>query len=395
MKNHFLLLSLLLMPIQAGLAQDDTLIPPSTPNASGLALYRTLTGHREFLPDDGNLLLSPASVESVLRVLRLGARGRTADELDRLLVPRPGSAGVRPAGAEELLEGAALWVENGWPLLPGFQEALKTEGEFLSHSADFSGDPDAETGRINDWVKERSAGRIGELFAPSDLRSDTRLVIASVLAYEGAWSQPFDESHTKPGTFRMGRKKKAQTDFMHLVGEHATVAREDGTRVVSLSLQEGRQRCVLILPPDGKDPLAALLALEKSLTPSTYRELTADLADANIDLKMPRLDMRVRSSLKAALQLTDAGSMFAARTADFSGMSEESGLCVSVLRHEVCLTLDEKGARGAAATGAAMATRGWPKKPVPVAFDRPFLFSIEEVDSGRILFLGRLVTPLQ
>lgn len=87
----------------------------------------------------------------------------------------------------------------------------------------------------------------------------------------------------------------------------------------------------------------------------------------------------------------ERGSIFSAREADLSGLSAEPGLCVDVFRHRVRFVFDETGARGAAATAAAVSARGWSETPEPWTFDRPFLFVLQEESTGAVTFLGRYV----
>ncbi len=371
--------------------------PTISPNAAGFALYRTLIAHPGFLPDDGNLVLSPAGLEPVLLALEAGAGGETAAQLDNILRPKdelkprkvtPTAAG--DTGAK--ISAAGAWIEMGWLIKPEYEGVLSHHlGMSLSPAA-FSEDAAGETEKINSWVNAATRERIPTLFESGDLDSTTRLVIACALAYDGAWVNPFDPTYTKPGEFHSGSGKTVRTDFMHQVAEFQY--REiKGTHVLAMPLQNGDQRCVFLLPPDGGDPLVSLQGLEKTLTAARFQELTEDLERHTVELKTPRLKLEVQSSVKAGLQILGAGSLFSPQEADLSGISDEQGLCVSVLRHKATLELDETGARGAAATGAAVATRGWPDKPIALTLDRPFVVAIQSTETGEVLFLARIVSP--
>jgi serpin B len=371
-------------------------------NAAGFSLFRALVQDGQFLPPDGNLVLSPASLEPILFALRLGAAGRTAAEMDRLLqtgtqeADRPTPASFATKNSAALRQAAALWLAEGWEAKPDYLAALKTRLGMEPQQAPFAGNAATATQGINAWIKDRTAGRIPQLFGPADLDADTRLVIVSALAYDAEWDRPFKIEFTQPGPFRTvkrGRPVTVQTPLMRQLASFPTTQTQDGIRVLALPLSGGAQRCVLLLPAPGKDPLRGLAALEKSLTPARYQDLTRNMEERSVDLKLPRLDLTVRASIKAALQRCGVRTLFDPRTAELSGIHDEAGLCVSVMRHETKFELDETGARGAAATGAAIATRGLPPKPLTMAFDRPFLFAIEDTTTGQVLFLGRLVTP--
>jgi serpin B len=371
-------------------------------NAAGFSLYRALVQDGQFLPADGNLALSPASLEPILLALRLAAHGTTAAELDLLLQTKTqvgngsDSSALMAGNSAALRQAATLWLAEGWEAKPDYLATLKTRLGVEPQWTSFAKNSAAATRHINRWIKDQTSGRITQLFQPADLDAETRLVLVSALAYDGEWDHPFKQEFTQLGPFQTsqhGLPITVQTPLMRQLSNFATSHTQDGTRVVALPLSGGAQRCVLLLPAPGKDSLRGLTALEKSLTPKRYRDLTRSLQKRSMDLKLPRLDLTVRSSIKAALQRLGVRTLFDPRAANLSGINDESGLCVSVLRHETKLELDEFGVRGAAATGAAIAARGLPPKPLAVTFNRPFLFAIEDTTSGQVLFLGRLVTP--
>lgn len=366
-------------------------------SAAGFEMFRILTANPEFLPDGGNLVLSPANLEPILLALEAGAEGKTAQELSGLL--RPAGCRITVLSKPESQTSGqpsapvGLWVEENWPVRSGYIETLKQRLGIETNSASFEKNEAAQVEKINQWVEEATKGQIRELFKSGDLDANTRLVLASALAYEGNWDLPFDPKYTKPAEFmRGGGQTPVTTPMMHQVGDLSSAV-VDGVGVVALPLEGGKQRGVFILPTEKGDPLEVLRDLEKTLSIAQYCEWTTALEPGVIDLKIPRIDVTARSSIKAALQLLGAGSMFSSQTAEFGKISEEEGICVSILRHEVTLQLDEEGARGSAATGAALAARGWSSKPVPWVFNRPFLYAIESVESGEVQFLGRYVGP--
>lgn len=379
--------------------EDPASHPRYVPNAAGLALFRTLADHPEFVPDDGNLVLSPANLEPILLALETGARGRTARELESLLCPGGSTHAIPYRPWQEDKEDQvgesrsfAAWIAEQYRPEPAFLNTLGERLGMTAHQAAFARNAAGETQQINDWIRESTSGRIPGLFGEGELDERTRLVIASALAYEGSWTTPFETRLTKPGTFLAGLTgEKVETDFMHRVGEYA--CREfDGIRVLSLPLGT-TERCVLLLPSPGASPYESLRTLEQTLDTERYRTLTSDLEFRTVDLKLPRVGLKVRSSIKAGLQLLGAGSLFSPGLAELSGISDEPGLCVDILRHEIEFEWDEEGARGTAATAASVAARGWPRKPVDWTFDRPFVFVVESIRTGELLFVGRFVQP--
>jgi serpin B len=90
-----------------------------------------------------------------------------------------------------------------------------------------------------------------------------------------------------------------------------------------------------------------------------------------------------------ALGMTDAFSS----AADFSGMTSSSDLFVSDVIHKAFVSVDEAGTEAAAATAVMMKLTAAPADPVKVTVDRPFIFAIRDIQTGTLLFVGRVVNP--
>jgi len=83
-------------------------------------------------------------------------------------------------------------------------------------------------------------------------------------------------------------------------------------------------------------------------------------------------------------------------SADFSGMTSNKDLFIGDVIHKAFVSVDETGTEAAAATAVVMVTSApgpKPKEPVTVTIDRPFIFLIRDIETGAILFIGRVVNP--
>ena len=77
--------------------------------------------------------------------------------------------------------------------------------------------------------------------------------------------------------------------------------------------------------------------------------------------------------------------------ADFSGITGTRELAISAVVHKAFVEVEEKGTEAAAATGVVFArTAAIAQPPVIFRADHPFFFLIRDVETGTILFLGRL-----
>jgi serpin B len=72
-------------------------------------------------------------------------------------------------------------------------------------------------------------------------------------------------------------------------------------------------------------------------------------------------------------------------------------ILISKVIHEANIDVDEKGTEAAAATAVNMSTGGGfypaPLKEITLRLDHPFLFVLRDIETGAILFMGRVVDP--
>lgn len=78
--------------------------------------------------------------------------------------------------------------------------------------------------------------------------------------------------------------------------------------------------------------------------------------------------------------------------ADLTGITPTRDLYVIEALHKTFVAVDEHGTEAAAATAIII---GVTSAPTPVTFtvDRPFLFWIEHIPTGEMLFLGQVTNP--
>jgi serpin B len=79
-------------------------------------------------------------------------------------------------------------------------------------------------------------------------------------------------------------------------------------------------------------------------------------------------------------------------SADFSGMNGKKDLSLSTVVHKTFVSVNESGTEAAGATAVVGGTRGGGRR---FQANHPFIFLIRDRSSESILFLGRVVNPLE
>lgn len=381
----------------AGIARTDAEVAPGQVRAlarAQLELAVDVYGALAARTDD-DVVLGPTSLHTALLMVRAGAAGATADELDEGL-HLAGTADPHAAASaldRELLargevDGVTLtsanrvWADRTFtPREPYVEQLAGSYGAALA-TLDLRGDPEGSREAINAWVAANTRDRIPELFPTGTPSRESRLVLANAVALDADWKTPFDAERTRAGDFHLLDGTVVQVPTMQ-GGDGVEVGRGEGWTAVRLPYAGDDLAMTIVVP-------SAFDAFEQQLSADLLDEVDATLSPAGPALSLPRFTARSASGLKPVLAGLGMTSMFDDGRADLSGISETEQLVVGAVQHEAVVTVDETGTEAAAATGVDIQAVS---APMPVTVDRPFLFVVRDRSTGAVLFLGRVTDP--
>lgn len=370
-------------------------------NAFSVDLYKHLARR------EGNLFLSPTSLETALAMVYAGARGDTAEQMaDVLHVGRVPEGQLHPAFGQlletlnppaaggrdrpyELTIANALWGQEDYAFNPEYLQLVRRYYGGNLQNVDFVGAPEASRQRINQWVERQTNDRIQDLVPPGAIDALTRLVLTNAIYFKGRWAEPFEERFTRDEAFRFADGSSADVPLMRRSGDYR-YAEIDGVQVLSLPYGGEELSMVVVLPRDAQ----ALAALERDLTLEQLQRWARGGRRQEVHVFLPRFRIESQFSLGEALQamgMTDAFS----DDADLSGIARVEQLAISAVLHKAFVDVNEEGTEAAAATAVIVGVTAAPPPSEPAVFraDHPFLFLIRENRSGAILFLGRVSAP--
>lgn len=358
----------------------------------------TLALHRAAAPDPReNACWSPYSVASALGLVALGANGLTRDELAVLLLGEKSGdlralgrlltkAATLEAGSHDeepvLAVANTLWVDALVDVRPSYVDELRAWPSGSVRPAPFNKAPIEARDLINTEVKEITRGLIPELVPPGTIRTDTVAALINALYLKCAWRNKFAEGATRPRPFHSpgGTVEVPTMELSERLGYSAV----NGWQVVSLPTV-GTVRAVVLLPD------ADLATAEPTLDAGSLATLLAAPRPTQVNLQLPKLDVKRRVELTSALTQLGVETMFT-DDADLSGINPH--LAVQAVLHESVLRVDEEGFEGAAATAVMFRTVSMiMDEPVTVAVDRPFLLLIQHAETGVIYFVARVNEP--
>jgi serine protease inhibitor len=415
-----LLLTLLVSTLAATpLFSAGSYSAPSAVNQLGLDLLQKLA------KGNGNLCLSPYSIQSALAMTYAGSDGETRVEMAKVLhypksdpelsdsfVALRRSLDATVAKSEERAKksqriGApsepitfqvanGLFGQKGYDFRRSFLDLIKQSYGAAFEQLDFVKNAPEAARRINAWVEDQTHGRIRDLIPTGALDAQTRLVIANAVYLKAPWSEAFLPSATKLEPFQVGGGAQTDVPMMHR-RDRLGYAKYDGFSAVTIPYNSDDLHFLVLLPDDAN----GLSALEAKINASMVADC-AHLEKRDVILHMPKFKLQPPTvSLARELQSLGLKSAFdlPKGSANFDRLAPRKPndyLFVSDVFHKTYLAVDEKGTEAAAATAVAMMTstaRIEPAKPVEVIVDRPFLFAIQHAPTGTCLFLGQVTDP--
>ena len=342
-----------------------------------------------------------------------GARGDTATEIDAVLHANLAGGGANlaagfngleqalaaipgdyPRGDEtvtlELSTANQLFGQQGFGFEQPFLDTLAAEYGAGMRLVDYETAPEPARQLINAWVGDQTRDRIPELIPQGVINELTRLVLTNAIYLNAPWTVPFEATLTADAPFTRLDGAQVTTPFMHHNGTRlyaAGAVAGAGYQAVELPYVGGTLSMLLVIPEAGE-----FTAVEDALDTNALASITEQLHAAGVDLALPRFEFRTQSPLKQVLADLGMPTAFTDR-ADFSGITSEAQLFIADVLHEAFIAVDEHGTEAAAATAVIAQATSAPAEQVELTVDRPFLFLIQERETGTILFMGRVTDP--
>lgn len=368
-------------------------------SAFAFELYQALKG------EEGNLFYSPYSISLALAMTYAGARGETAEQmaaalhfileqerlhpafnwLDAELARRGEGAKGKDGEGFRLNIVNAIWGQKDYEFLSDFLDVLAENYGAGLRILDFIKEAEKSRIIINNWVSKQTEGRIENLIPPGAIGPLTRLVLTNAIYFNAAWAYPFDEDMTADGLFYLLDGGQVIVPMMKQTKSFG-YTEGDGYQAVELLYDGGELSMVILLPASGN-----FQAFEEGLQAQKVSDIVSGLQLTEVALTMPKFKFDSKFSLKDTLIEMGMPIAFSG-AADFSGMTGNRELAISDVVHKAFVAVNEAGTEAAAATAVIMAT-GMPKSHVEVTIDRPFVFLIRDIETGAILFVGRVLNP--
>ena len=365
--------------------------------------------------EDGNTLVSPISVYTLLSLLANGADFTTKTEIidtlsgyyqydDGTIVCY---ANYDPLTTEELnayffnymnnlnsTENSKLsmansvWVNN--------DAAVEFNDDFLSigknnyHSEVLDRSFDEKMLKeLNGWVEKNTDGMIEKVL--DEIPYESVMFLVNALAFDAEWEEQYDENQIIDNMeFNNYDGSQTKTEFLSSVeNKYLSV---DNARGFVKNYEGGNYSFIALLPDED---INIDDYIENWFLPDTFSKAISTAAKGSeVHVMMPKFDAQTDLDLKEVLKKIGISISFDEETADFSRLgkraSEEDNLVIGTAVHKTYISVDEKGTKAAAVTLFGIGDNAAATAPETyyVTLDRPFVYAIYDNNSQMPIFIG-------
>ncbi|KAK1903363.1 putative serpin E3 [Dissostichus eleginoides] len=299
-----------------------------------------------------------------------------------------------------LQQTCTLFVQSGVQLLSEFTKHAAVWANTSVVRANFSQPNPRQQERAGNNQDEplQSGSSSGELSGSGEAQAEAlwwghrlQMALVNTVAFRGVWQKQFLFTNTQNLPFTLPDGSAIKVPMMYQATEVSfgqfRTASDHRYTVLELPYLGRSLSLQVALPSERKTPLSCI---ESQLTARQLASWETGLRRTKMDVFLPRFRMQNKFNLRSVLPAMGISDAFNPTAADFSEISAEESLYVSDAFHEVRIEVTEDGTKAAAATAMVLLKRS--RAPVFKA-DRPFLFLIRQVNTGSILFMGRVMNP--
>jgi len=353
--------------------------------------------------DKENIFISPLSVSFALGMALNGAEGQTFEEMQETL-------GFTSLNLQEINEGYeslmgllngidpnvvmnianSAWLrENAININQDYVERIKTHFDAEFSELDFT-NSDA-TDIINDWVNQKTNGKIEKLFN-NKIPPEMVLLLINTLVFEAEWTNQFDPEHTEKASFHLETGDSTEVDMMKRRAVYPSLFNEE-VNMLNIPYGDSLFAMTVLMPADKSTNVEEFI--EESVTRENLDIWTNNQSDQRVDLQLPRFELKYDIQLNEILELIGMEKAFKENEANFTGMLADSSstrkkLFIDEIKHKTFIQVDEQGTEASAATSVGIVPTS---APPAMIVDRPFVFIIRERTSGANLFMGMVKNP--
>jgi len=295
--------------------------------------------------------------------------------------------------SDSLQVANALWLAERFEPLQEYVNTARAHYDSEVTTVDFVSDDGVD--KINSWVEEKTNQKIKDILEPGSTDDLTRLVITNAIYFKGTWVIQFDEENTKDQDFIVDSDTTVNIPMMNLYQSQQVYGETEEMKFLELPYEGDKLSMLILLPKeiDGIDEL------ENSLTVENLSQWKESLTKHDVmTVSIPKFELETDYDLIPPLKNLGLNDAFDEVNANFSGIAKAEQLLITGALHKAYVDVNEEGTEAAAVTAITVGTTSVEPDPQPVftfVADHPFIFVIQENETGHILFIGKMTNPIE
>ncbi|KAM4704597.1 serpin B4-like [Rhinophrynus dorsalis] len=379
----------------------------------------TIDIYKELIKEEHkNIFISPYSISSAVAMILLGAKGNTAEQIEKVFhFPKSVSSGQGAPGSEkevcqtggihqafkqfllaikqqdcsyELDIANRIYGQKDYEFSKKYLQCLEELYKAGVEAVDFQKNAEVIRQQINSWVEKNTNGKIKDLFPKDSISPSSVMVMVNAVYFKGKWKLQFKKENTKDGIFHMNKNEKKTVKMMFQSGKFRIASVPDlKSQIIELPYE--RDMSMYIVLPDKVD---GLKELQNNITCEKVINLAKSdiMKEGTVNVHIPQMTIEQNyEDLPKVLKAMGMTDVFAAN-ADLTGMSTKGRLTLSRLVHKCYINVNEEGTEAAAATGGGIVPLSM---PIIHEFnvDHPFMCYIKHTPTNCLLFFGSITSP--
>lgn len=347
-----------------------------------------------------NMFISPLSISTALTMTYNGAKDNTKEEMSKVLGyekmddDKINNSYKTLTGYLENVDkniklniGNSIWIREGEEINKEFININKNIFSAKVDNLDFS--KSSSVDKINKWIEKSTNNMIKDMLK-EPIPSNVIMYLINAIYFKGDWQEPFDPNNTIKEEFTNSKNEKSQIEFMKKLAFDGKTfyGEKDDFKVIRMPYDSGKVSMYAILPKEGLKIDGFVEGLDLDKWNDIKASIGKDKKDVNVSFPKFEIEYGAKE-LKYSLINLGMKDAFS-ESANFNGIREN--LCISNVLHQAKIEVNEKGSEAAAATIVGMKETAMSIIEDPKEFiaNRPFVFIIEDEESGTILFMGKL-----
>jgi len=365
-------------------------------NQFGFEIFQKVNASSE---EPKNIMISPLSVSLALGMVYNGAIGDTKKQMEDMLHKSNLTADDINQSYKDLVSSLTSHdpkVELSIANAIFYRNTFHIKNDFITtnqnyYQAEVSGLDFSKTtetlNSVNGWVDTKTKGKIDKII--EQVNAEDVMYLLNAIYFNGEWKYRFDPKETYDLSFTKEDKTVIQVPTMTIENPFNLFSHQS-FQMLEMPYGSGKYSMLIFLPSSGKNT-SDVISL---ITMENVNDWIQKLTEQKKKVYFPKFEFKFDDSLVDELKVLGMTDAFDDMKANFSGISDDANLIISEVMHKTYIKVDERGTEAAAVTGITVGTTSaGPDNSFRV--DHPFVFAIREKDTNAILFIGKVMDPIQ